>query len=237
MLNFAICDDNLNILDKMSKMLESIFTKNELDAKVSLASNNVDKVLDYIYCNKTDVLFLDINLRSSKTGLEIAEAVRQKNKNIYIIFTTAHLEYAMVAYKFKTFDYLAKPITYERLEETIMRLYDDIYSKPKKYLKIDNKNTIVDQSEIKFIKRDGMKLIFHTTNKDYEIYSSFNKIMTLLPSNFVRAHKSFIVNIDNIANLDSIGNIVYFDNGSTCEIGPKFKKSLIEEVNNNERSK
>lgn len=54
---------------------------------------------------------------------------------------------------------------------------------------------------------------------------------------FVRAHKSFIVNIDNIANLDSIGNIVYFDNGSTCEIGPKFKKSLIEEVNNNERSK
>ena len=84
MLNFAICDDNLNILDKMSKMLESIFTKNELDAKVSLASNNVDKVLDYIYCNKTDVLFLDINLRSSKTGLEIAEAVRQKNKNIYI---------------------------------------------------------------------------------------------------------------------------------------------------------
>ena len=82
MLNFAICDDNLNILDKMSKMLESIFTKNELDAKVSLASNNVDKVLDYIYCNKTDVLFLDINLRSSKTGLEIAEAVRQKNKNI-----------------------------------------------------------------------------------------------------------------------------------------------------------
>ena len=44
MLNFAICDDNLNILDKMSKMLESIFTKNELDAKVALASNNVDKV-------------------------------------------------------------------------------------------------------------------------------------------------------------------------------------------------
>ena len=79
--------------------------------------------------------------------------------------------------------------------------------------------------------------VFYTTNKDYEIYSSFNKIMVLLPSNFVRAHKSFIVNIDNIANLDSIGNIVYFDNGSTCEIGPKFKKSLIEEVNNNERSK
>lgn len=231
MLNFAICDDNLNILDKMSKMLESIFTKNELDAKVALASNNVDKVLDYIYCNKTDVLFLDINLRSSKTGLEIAEAVRQKNKNIYIIFTTAHLEYAMVAYKFKTFDYLVKPITYERLEETIMRLYDDIYSKPKKYLKIDNKNTIVDQSEIKFIKRDGMKLIFHTTNKDYEIYSSFNKIQDSLPENFVRCHKSFIANIDNISNIEPVENKIFFDNDFYCDIGPKYKKDLLEAVN------
>ena len=98
-------------------------------------------------------------------------------------------------------------------------------------------NKIIDESEILYIRRDGMKLIFHTKSRDYETYSSFNKIMDSLPSNFVRAHKSFIVNIDNIANLDSIGNIVYFDNGSTCEIGPKFKKSLIEEVNNNERSK
>ena len=220
MLNFAICDDNLNILDKMSKMLESIFTKNELDAKVSLASNNVDKVLDYIYCNKTDVLFLDINLRSSKTGLEIAEAVRQKNKNIYIIFTTAHLEYAMVAYKFKTFDYLAKPITYERLEETIMRLYDDIYS-----------NTVIDENEINYIKRDGMKLIFHTTNKDYEIYSSFNKIQDSLPGNFVRCHKSFIANIDNISNIEPVENKIFFDNDFYCDIGPKYKKDLLEAVN------
>ena len=56
-------------------------------------------------------------------------------------------------------------------------------------------------------------------------------------SYYISPYFPFIVNIDNIANLDSIGNIVYFDNGSTCEIGPKFKKSLIEEVNNNERSK
>lgn len=184
-----------------------------------------------------DVLILDINLKADKSGLEVASKVRESNKDTYFIFTTAHLEYAMMAYKFKTFDYLAKPVTADRLEETIVRLFDDINGLPKRYLKLDNKKTIIDQGEILYIKRDGMKLIFHTKSRDYETYSSFNKIMTLLPSNFVRAHKSFIVNIDNIANLDSIGNIVYFDNGSTCEIGPKFKKSLIEEVNNNERSK
>lgn len=237
MLNFAICDDNVNILEKFAKILENIFIKYGYDAKIGIKTNDVDTLLDYIDDNKTDVLILDINLKSDKSGLEVASRVRERNKDTYFIFTTAHLEYAMMAYKFKTFDYLAKPVTSDRLEETIVRLFDDINGQPKRYLKIDNKKTIIDESEILYIRRDGMKLIFHTKSRDYETYSSFNKIMDSLPSNFVRAHKSFIVNINNIVNLDSIGNIVYFDNGSTCDIGPKFKKNLMEEVKNNEHFK
>ena len=237
MLNFAICDDNINILDKFSKILENIFIKYEYDAKIGIRTSNVDELLDYIDENKTDVLILDINLKSNKTGLEIASKVRERNKDTYFIFTTAHLEYAMMAYKFKTFDYLAKPVTAERLEETVVRLFDDINGLPKKYIKIDNKKTIIDESEIMFIKRDGMKLVFHTKNRDYETYSSFNKIQDLLPSNFIRAHKSYIVNINNIANLDPVSNLIYFSDNSTCDIGPKFKKDLLKEVKDNECSK
>lgn len=235
MLNFAICDDNTNLLNKFSIILNDIFIKHDYDAKIGIATSDVNSLLDYIYENKVDALILDINLKSDKNGLEIASKVRESNKDTYFIFTTAHLEYAMLAYKFKTFDYLPKPITQDRLEETIVRLFDDINGRPKRYIKIDNKKTIIDESDVQYIKRDGMKLVFHTKTRDYETYSSFNKIVSSLPSNFVRAHKSFIVNINNIENLDSIGNIIYFDNDSTCEIGPKFKKSLIEEVNKNEQ--
>lgn len=235
MLNFAICDDNTNLLNKFSIILNDIFIKHDYDAKIGIATSDVNLLLDYIYENKVDALILDINLKSDKNGLEIASKVRESNKDTYFIFTTAHLEYAMLAYKFKTFDYLPKPITQDRLEETIVRLFDDINGRPKRYIKIDNKKTIIDESDVQYIKRDGMKLVFHTKTRDYETYSSFNKIVSSLPSNFVRAHKSFIVNINNIENLDSIGNIIYFDNDSTCEIGPKFKKSLIEEVNKNEQ--
>ena len=231
MLNFVICDDNLNILDKFSKILENIFMKHNYDAKIGLETNNTDELLDYIDDNKTDVLILDINLKSNKTGLEIASKVREKYKDTYIIFTTAHLEYAMMAYKFKTFDYLAKPVTYDRLEETVVRLFEDVNGLPKKYIKIDNKKTIIDESDVLYIKRDGMKLIFHTKSRDYETYSSFNKIQDSLPDNFIRAHKSYIVNINNIVNLDPVANVIYFDNNSTCDIGPKYKKDFIEEVN------
>lgn len=232
MLNFVICDDNLNILSKLKTMLENIFVKNSFEAKVAFTSDNIDDTLTYIDSNKVDVLMLDINLKAGKSGLELAEAVRKKNKDVYLIFTTGHLEYAMVAYKFKTFDYLAKPITYDRLEDTVKRLFEDINGLPKKYIKIDNKNTIIDESQVHFIKRDGMKLIFHTSSRDYDTYSSFAKLEDKLPENFVRCHKSFVVNLDNVKNMDPVTSTVYLNDDSSCSIGPKYKQELMEVIKN-----
>ena len=233
MLNFAICDDNVNILDRLQKLLETIFTKNNFEAQVYFKFDNVEDLLTCFDNNKVDVLLLDINLKSNKSGLDIAEQIRKKNKDVYLIFTTAHLEYAMVAYRYKTFDYLPKPITYDRLEDTIKRLFEDIYGLPKKYIKIDNKNTLVDANEIQYICRDGMKLIFHTTSRDYDIYSSFNKIKNQLPENFVRCHKSYIVNTGVIKDVDPVSLTVQFDRNSYCYIGPKYKNQFMEVMKKN----
>lgn len=231
MLNFILCDDNLSTLERLSKMLENIFMKYSYDAEVCFTSGNFQETLDYISKNKVDVLFLDIDLKSDKSGLDLADIVRKYNKNLYIVFTSAHLEYVMVAYKYKTFDFLAKPISSSRLTDTIVRLFDDFVGMPKRYLKIDNKNTIVDENEIQYIKRDGMKLVFHSDYKDYETYSSFNKVIETLPPNFIRCHKSYIVNINLIVDVDPVVNSVYFGKDSYCEIGPKFKKNFLEVLN------
>lgn len=232
MLNFVICDDNLNILDRLEKMLDTIFCKNDFEAQVAFSSDNTEEVLNYISSNKVDVAMLDINLKSNKTGIELAKEIRKINKNIYIIFTTGHLEYAMIAYKVKTFDYIAKPINYDRLEETIIRLFEDVTSVPKRYLKIDNKNTLVDESEVQYIKRDGMKLVFHTNFRDYDTYSSFNKFQDKLPENYIRCHKSYIANINQIKDVEPVSGTITFKNGDTCDIGPKYKSDLMEVLNN-----
>lgn len=231
MLNFVICDDNLNMLNKLSKMFESIFISNNIDATIACATSNPQEVLDYVNSNKTDVVVLDIQLKSDINGLDLAEKIRAINKSCYLIFTTGHMEYSLIAYKLKTFDYLPKPITTERLEETVLRLLDDMNGLPKKYLKIDNKNTLVDENQIYYIKRDAMKLVFHTSEKDYETYSSFNKIQSDLPDNFIRCHKSYIININNVVNIEPVTNTIYFNNNSQCYIGPKYKSSLMEVFN------
>lgn len=232
MLNFVICDDNENMLNKFNKMFDTIFISNNIDGSIIFSSTNPINVLDFAKTNSVDVFVLDIQLKSTMSGIELAEKIRAFNKDSYIIFTTGHLEYSLLAYKLKTFDYIPKPITLERLEETILRLVDDINGTPKKYIKIDNKNTLVDESEILYIKREGMKLIYHTTTKDYDTYSSFAKMDSLLPKNFVRCHKSFVVNLNRIIHVEPVSNMIYFNDNSSCEIGPKYKREILEVLTN-----
>ena len=230
MLNFVLCDDNLNIVNKLKEMLEIIFMKNNIDANVALVTDNPYKVLEFEHNNVVDVLILDINLNDKISGIELAKQIRKNNKNVYIIFSTGHLEYSLVAYTVKTFDYLPKPITLERLEITLNRLLDDLNVESNNtFIKLNNK-AIINEKEINYIKRDGMKLVFCTKSGEYETYSSFNKIFPTLSSNFVRCHKSYIVNTQNIINIDSNNKIV-FENNSFCDIGPKYKNNLMEVFN------
>ena len=237
MLNFALCDDNKIILDRLEKMLESIFMQNNIDAKVSFTCTNPNELMDHIKSNIVDVLFLDIDLKDKTTGIDLANSIRKFNKQVYIIFTSAHLEYILIAYKCKTFDFIPKPISMERVEETVLRLMDDVNSSEKKnsFIRINNKNTIINQDNINFIKKDGMKLVFYTDTRTYETYSSFNKISSELPKNFVRCHKSYIANIDKISDVHANDNTIIFSNGihdSKCYIGPKYKNKIMEVLNN-----
>lgn len=232
MLNFVICDDNPSVLDRLAKMLESIFISNDIDASIGLKSTTASDVINYLANNKVDVLILDINLKSEITGCDIANMVRKKNKDVYIIFTTGHLEYALIAYKYKTFDYLPKPIVDEKLEETILRLIDDIKHTPSKFIRLNNNKTIINQDEVNYIKKDGMKLVFCTNTRTYETYSSFNKIESCLPENFVRCHKSYIVNVKKISDINSNKNTILFSHNDYCSIGAKYKNKILEVLEN-----
>ena len=232
MLNFVLCDDNANAIEKLSKMLNSIIISHNLKGQITFTTTNPLDLLDYVKNNPTHVLLLDIDLKSSTTGLEIAEKVRKVDKSIYIIFVTGHFEFGMVAYKYKTFDFLQKPLTKERFEETILRLYSDIFGDKSKYIRLDNDKTVIKENSIRFIKKEGMKVIFHTDTRDYETYSSFNKISDMLPYNFVRCHKSYIVNMAKITDIDMTENSISFTKNDKCYIGPKYKNDFMEVLKN-----
>lgn len=233
MLNFVLCDDSPTAIKKLSAMLDSIFIQENLEGQVVFSTPNPYNLLKYVETHPVNVVILDVDLNTDITGLKLAEKIRTQDKNIYIIFITGHLEYGLIAYKYKTFDYISKPLTFERLEETILRLYDDAFSENNiKYLRLDKNKTIIPENSIKYIKKDGMKLVFTTDTRTYEVYNSFNKVLPLLPKQFVRCHKSYIVNLDKINGIDFSSNIISFSNNDKCYIGPKYKNNFKEVFNN-----
>lgn len=232
MLNFIICDDNIHMINKISLLFEKAFIKNDFDAQIVLKTQNYKDVLSFMSSNIVNVVVLDIEFKNSNlNGLDIASEIRKINKDCYIIFITSHFEYLMKAYNYKTFAYLFKnSLSVDSLSETLSRLFDDISGNTKKFLKIDNKGTFIDLTDIQFIEKNGMKLIYHTLHGCFDTYNSFSKIENTLPKNFVRCHKSFIANINNIVNVSLSDNSIVFKNNDVCYIGPKYKNSFMEVI-------
>ena len=233
MLNFVICDDEEHMLNRLSQLFEKAFLKNDFDAKIVLKTSNYKEVLSYMSLNDVNVVVLDIEFKKSTiNGLNIAEEIRKINKDCYIIFITSHFEYIMQAYDYKTFAYLFKnSLTVDTLSDTLIRLFDDISGSSRKFLKIDNKGTFIDLNDVQFIEKNGMKLIYHSSRQNFETYNSFSRIEHSLPDNFVRCHKSFIVNINNITNISLSNSSITFQNGDICYIGPKYKNNFLEVIN------
>ena len=79
------------------------------------------------------------------------------------------------------------------------------------------------------------KVIIRTKNKEYVVNKNFVEIQELLNDNFIQTHRSCMVNIDNVKEIDSSNNIIRFENGDETNLlskSYKLKGRLREYVNN-----
>lgn len=79
--------------------------------------------LEHLSADKADIVFLDIEM-PEMNGLEAAEYIRQLDKDVRIVYTTAYSEYAIEAFELNALDYLLKPIHPDRLSKTVERVSD-----------------------------------------------------------------------------------------------------------------
>ena len=110
-----------------------------------------------------------------------------------------------------------------------------MFANTQTFLKLNNSRKLINQDLINYIQKDGMKTIYSLNSDIVESYGSFTKLSETLPGNFVRCHKSFIVNINNISNIDLSNNTIFFKGltSSKCFIGPKYKNNFMEVLKTN----
>lgn len=211
-MRFVLCDDNEIFITKLYSIIENIFLKLNINAEILKLIKSPFELLEFLDKNDVDVVFLDIKFDSKMSGIDVANKIREKNKNIYIIFITGHFEYSMLAYKVKTFDYLIKPISQQKLEETIQRLYDDFYQRESRFINLCKGKYLIKESDILYIEKSRTKAIIHSNNTTLEIYETLDKIQKNLPENFIRCHKSYLINSNKISRIDNKNNTFYIGN-------------------------
>jgi len=158
---------------------------------------------------KADIIFSDIQM----PGISGIDFVRAAGNESLFVFITAFPEYALEGYELNIIDYLLKPVSYERFLKTT--------TKAKEYLSLKYQSKENVKADYFFIKCGSKfeKILFddllyaealenyvkiYTQSKMYITYLTFKGLEEYLsPEKFIRVHKSYIVSLSKIENLDN----------------------------------
>lgn len=222
MIKIGMCDDNLNSIKIASKLLEAEIIEQDLDAEISIISSEQKKIFDAIYNKEIDVLFLDIDFKNNgKNGIDFAKDLRKINKNFYLVFLSAHQRYLHVSLTTKIFDYLVKPINRDTISDIVSRLKDEFANNKALFLHL-NKWEFVRTDDIFYIEKNGKKSIIVTDDINFTTTKGLNTLLSELPQNFLRCHKSYILNSDKVLSIDKKLGQASFGKNITCPISAQF---------------
>ncbi len=217
MIKVMLVDDEPQICMILEKMIE----KQEGYQVVAKCQDFATALMEF-HKNTPDVVFMDIDL-GDDDGLECAKIMTDLSPKTKIIFATAHSEYMANAFEIYAFDYLVKPFNMERLVQTLERIRNrqeilpasETITKSKEYqgkllIKGKEQSCLITVTDIIFIeKADGSTRIV-TDTEEYKTTLSLTDLEEKLDKEqFIRCHKSYIVNISKITKMETYGRWTY----------------------------
>ncbi len=203
---------------------------------------------EWLQTNSADLIFVDINM-PDMTGVEFVQTLETP---AMVIFTTAYAEYAIEGFKLSAIDYLLKPFglkditraaekaqsLYELLqlqeqlngdvpqEEPTENAEDGVLS-----VHADRKTHLVKMSNIVYLESAGEYVRLHLVDgtKLVTLFRLKNMESELQPSQFMRVHRSYIINLNHISGYTK--GRVFLSNDDYVPIGENYKEQFMNYVN------
>jgi DNA-binding LytR/AlgR family response regulator len=192
-MKIAIIDDNKEVLKSIEELLkDSDYGLNEIKCYT-----NTSKIEKELIDESIDLLFIDIKLEDNN-GVDFIKEHNNEFKNTNIVYITGYDEYIEKVFETDPLYVLKKPITKEKL----LKVFNKIGEKQiPNYLLLKNGKEMcrIPLKEINYIESFGRIVEFHFDNNDKQsFYNNISLLIEMLPCNFVRSHKSYIVNLDKV---------------------------------------
>ena len=194
---------------------------------------------------QVELIFVDINM-PDMNGLDF---VRSLTSSYYIVFTTAHSEFALEGFKLNALDYLMKPFSYDefmKASQKAISLADlvercraaesavaqnEAESADSDYIsvKADYKTQLVKIADIVYLESAGEYVRLHIEGSaTITTLFRLKNMETTLPSNlFLRVHRSYLVNIKRISSYTK--GRIFLDNGEYIPLGENYKERFFEQ--------
>ena len=203
-MKIAICEDQavqVNLLNNKIKKWD-----NDYDIEVTI--NNFTTAESFLFewedYDKYDIIFLDIKL-GKISGVELSNIIREKNKNVDIVFVTGFFKYALHGYKVGALQYLMKPIKISDLYFCLNKTQERISNKNDKYMMIletPKKYIKLNCNEIHYCIMFSPYIDIHTSSEKITVRKKISELEREIPSKyFIRCHRSYIVNLKYVKSI------------------------------------
>lgn len=206
-MNLAVCDDNMEDLEALTAMLDRWQEKSGASVTLRTFSGSVE-LLDAARQERFGVYMLDV-MMPGMDGLEAAREIRCFDDAAEIVFFSASPGFAYESYGVRALNYILKPVDEEKLFALLDRLYQRERQNPEA-LTLKTSTTIirVPFARICYVEVIGKHLYFHLTDGSVREVAGALKNFEgeLLPRpEFMRVHRSYIVNMYQVEELSSSG--------------------------------
>lgn len=243
MLDIFVCEDNAPQRQALVQTIQNTVLMEELDMQLILDTPDPYALLEKVKSSQnTGIYFLDIDLKCSMNGMKLAQQIRLFDPRGFIIFITAHseLSYMTFQYRVEAMDFVLK----DNPAEAKVKIRECLLSAMERYTLQTNKThkvfTVqtggrainVDYDDILFFETSSNihKVILHAKDRQIEFSSAMKELTSTLGADFIRCHRSFLVNKNNIKEVDAKNRIIYFTNGETCLMSTRMMKGMSDYV-------
>ena len=200
MIRIAVCDDSPEFLQQAVNMVERWSEESGVPAEIYRFDNG-DTLLAKNAVTHMDIIFLDI-IMPLQSGIDTAKELRQSDKAVKIIFLTSSPEFALDSYEVKAQDYLLKPVTYEKVKETLTECSHTFEEEPKKIvLKTAFGYQKLYFHDMEYAEAQNKRVVFYLrTGKTVESAESLHSLEDRLCLNdgFFKCHRSYLVYLPNV---------------------------------------
>jgi len=181
--------------------------------------------------NQVELLFLDIEM----PGFNGLQVIKSLIYNPHVIIISSNTNYAFDAIQLSVIDYLKKPVDdYSRFLQAVGKVASLRQKSRAKeniqdlFIKEDSLLVRVSLNEINCIEAFGDYVKIHTDKKHHVSYGALKKIEEKLPNDrFIKVHRSFIVNIQKIDNIDNSNLLIA---GRIIPVSESYKRQLMEAI-------